>query len=77
MIPHEEIAEFIAGSVDAAKLTQLRPSAAAEARVVELVEKKKDGILRPEEETELEGFLWTEHLMILAKAKARAHAAGA
>lgn len=77
MKPYEEVAEFMASTIDPSKLVQFRPSADAEARVEELVEKHKDGTLLPEEKVELDEFLLTEHLMILAKARARAHAIGA
>ena len=41
--------------------------------MVELTERSKDGTLGLEERAELEDFLQLEHLMILAKARARQH----
>jgi hypothetical protein len=71
MKAYEEIVDFIAGAVDAGKLSRFRPSKAAEARVAVLLEKNKEGTLRPGEREELNEFLRLEHVMRLAKARSR------
>jgi hypothetical protein len=50
-----------------------RPSDEATQRVAELVDKSKDGIISTEEQSELEDYLQLEHILILAKARARQH----
>jgi len=50
-----------------------RPSDEATQRVAELVDKSKDGIISMEEQSELEDYLQLEHILILAKARARQH----
>jgi hypothetical protein len=40
-------------------------------RVAELVERLRDGTISPEEQSELEDHLQLEHIMIMAKARAR------
>jgi hypothetical protein len=48
-----------------------RPSEAAKARVADLVAREKTGSLTPEETSELEHYLHLEHIMRLAKARAK------
>ncbi len=67
---YEEVAEFIA-SLDPAKLLELRPSPAVQERVENLIEKKKDAGLTPDEQYELDRYLALEHLIALAKVRAR------
>ncbi len=71
MKAYEEIVEFIAGAVDAGKLRSFHPLKAAEVRVAALLEKHKQGALRPAEREELNEFLRLEHVMRLAKARSR------
>lgn len=73
---YEEVAEFIA-SLDPAKLLELRPSPAVQERVEELIEKKKDSDLTPDEQYELDRYLALEHLIALAKVRARLRLAAA
>jgi hypothetical protein len=51
-------------------VANFRPSAAAQARVSELIEREKEW-LSPEETAELEHFLELEHILRMAKARAR------
>jgi hypothetical protein len=71
MKPFEEIVSFIADAAGADKLSAFRPSPAAEQRVAELLMKQKEGTLRPKESEELQLFVQLDHVMSLAKAKAR------
>ena len=72
MKPFEEIVSFIASAAGEKRLSAFRPTKAAEQRVSSLVEKLKDGMIRPAERRELELFVQLDHVMSLAKAKARA-----
>ena len=49
----------------------LTPGAVAQQRVADLIEKEKDGTLPPEEKAELDRFMELEHIIRMAKAKAR------
>jgi hypothetical protein len=57
-------------------LLQFQPSQETKARVLELIRKEKDSGLLPEETSELDDYLKLEHLMRLAKAKARSRVGG-
>lgn len=72
MKPFEEIVKFIADTAGAEKLAAFKPSSSAEQRVAELLRKQQDGSLRPKESEELQLFVQLDHVMSLAKAKARA-----
>jgi hypothetical protein len=71
MKPFEEIVKFIADAAGVEKLTAFKPSGAAEQRVAELLSKQQDGSLSPKEAEELQLFVQLDHVMSLAKAKAR------
>lgn len=70
MNAYEEIVEFIA-SRNPREVVEFKPSEAARLRVWELLEARKLGGLEPEADAELERYLELEHLMRLAKARAR------
>jgi hypothetical protein len=70
-----ELVNFIAAGTTPETLLAFRPSDATQNRVRELISKKHDGTLSPDEESELEEFLHLEHILILAKAQARRHLA--
>jgi hypothetical protein len=67
---YEEIVDFMAHSNPAA-MASFQPSEEAVRRVRELLARQKDGSLDEAESRELEQTLQLEHLMRLAKAKAR------
>ena len=71
MKPFEEIVQFIADAAGAERLGAFRPSATAEKRVAELLAKQQAGTLRPKESEELQMFVQLDHVMSLAKARAR------
>ncbi len=71
MKPYQELIDFIAETTDRERLAKFRPSKAAQARVEALVDKLKEGTIRKSERTELDMFLNLEHVMRMAKAKAR------
>jgi hypothetical protein len=68
---YEEIVDFIASGTTPEAVIAFRPSDVARKRVEQLVERSKDGTLLSEEQSELEDYLQLEHIMIMAKARAR------
>lgn len=68
---YDEVIDFIAAGSSPSKLIAFRPSEAAKARVAELIAREKEGALTREETSELEHYLQLEHIMRLAKARAR------
>ena len=70
---YEEIIDFIAAGATPQALLAFRPSDGVQRRVAELVERSKQGSISAEEQSELEDYLQLEHIMIMAKARARQH----
>jgi hypothetical protein len=70
MKPYEEVIEFIA-SRNPQEVVAFKPSEEARQRVWDLLERRKSEPLPSREEAELEDYLELEHLMRLAKARAR------
>jgi hypothetical protein len=70
---YEEIVDFFAAGTTPESVVAFRPSDEATQRVAQLVDKSKDGIISTEEQSELEDYLQLEHILILAKARARQH----
>jgi hypothetical protein len=68
-----ELVDFIAGGTTPEAVIAFRPSESVQNRVSDLIERKREGKLTPEEETELDDFLHLEHILIMAKAQARRH----
>ena len=66
-----ELIDFIVARATPEALLQFRPSESNQRRVAELVEGGKEGTLSAEETAELEDFVQIEHLMVMAKARAR------
>jgi hypothetical protein len=67
----EELVDFIAAGTTPQNVIAFRPSVAAQDRVEDLLSREKDGNLSPAEKSELDHYLQLEHLMRLAKARAR------
>jgi hypothetical protein len=67
----DEVLDFLVGNIPAQMLADFHPSEPARQRVWALIEKEKVMGLLPEEKLELEDYLKLEHLLVLAKAKAR------
>lgn len=70
---YEEIIDFIAAGSTPEAVVAFRPSDTARQRVAELVERSKEGGISDEDQSELEDYLQLEHIMIMAKARARQH----
>jgi hypothetical protein len=68
---YQEIVEFIAAGTTPSSVAAYRPSEAAKMRVEELIGREKSDGLSTEETAELEHYMQLEHLMRLAKARAR------
>lgn len=66
-----ELVDFVAGGTTPQDVVNFRPSAEAQHRVEELVERERESRLSPEEAAELAHFLELEHILRMAKAKAR------
>ena len=67
----QEIVDFIVSGNRPEAIIAFHPSEQACLRLEDLVEREKTGILTPEEKAELDHCLHLEHLMRMAKAKAR------
>ena len=66
-----ELVDFVAGGTTPQDVVNFRPSAEAQQRVDELIERERESRLTPEEAAELAHFLELEHILRMAKAKAR------
>ena len=70
MRPYEELVQFIA-SLSPREVVEFKPSESARTRVWDLIERGKAAPLAAGEKSELDHYLEIEHLMRLAKARAR------
>ena len=70
---YDEIVEFIAAGSTPDLVARFEPSQPTKDYVADLLHKEKTSGLTPEESSELDHFLKLEHLMRLAKARARTH----
>jgi hypothetical protein len=70
---YDEIVDFFAAGTTPEAVVAFRPSKETTLRAAELVAKSKDGSISTEEQSELEDYLQIEHILILAKARARQH----
>lgn len=68
---YEEVIDFIAAGSSPDTLVAFSPSEAARSRVLDLVSREKSEGLTPEETSELQHYLQLEHIMRLAKARAK------
>lgn len=68
---YDEIVDWLAGGFTPASLVAYRPSEAVRERVAELISRSKNAELAAPEATELAHYLQIEHLLRLAKARAR------
>ncbi len=70
MRPYKELIQFIA-SLSPRDVLDFKPSETARQRVWELIERQKSAPLPADEKAELDHYLEIEHLMRLAKGRAR------
>ena len=69
---YEEIIDFLAGGFTPDSLIAYRPSEEAKRRVDELIRREKNEGLTREETSELNHYMELDHILTLAKARARA-----
>lgn len=69
----EEIIDFIAAGTTPEAVVAFHPSRSVQRRIAELVERRKQGRISAEDQSELDDYLQLEHIMIMAKARARQH----
>jgi hypothetical protein len=72
---YEELIDFIAAGTTPSRVIAFQPSEEVKERVADLLSREKTTGLSPDESSELNQYLQLEHLMRLAKARARAHLA--
>jgi hypothetical protein len=68
---YDEIVEFIAAGTTPGTVASFEPSQETKDYVAELIHKEKSAGLSAEEASELDHYLKLEHMMRLAKARAR------
>ncbi len=68
---YEEVVDFIASGTTPRNVIAFRPSEAAQEQVSNLLQREKDSKLTGAESSELDHYMLLEHLMRLAKARAR------
>jgi hypothetical protein len=66
-----EIIDFFASGTTPQAVVDFQPSPAAQHRALELLDLAKEDRLTPEQESELEHFTELEHILRMAKARAR------
>jgi hypothetical protein len=71
ILAYEEFVDFLAGGTTPQGVIDFRPSDTTKTRVAELIHRQKTTSLSSDETAELNQFLQIEHLMRLAKARAR------
>jgi hypothetical protein len=67
----DEIIDFITSAPQPEQIVSYKPSLAAQKRIEELLYRKQNSQLSASETHELEQFVMVEHLMRLAKARAK------
>ena len=68
---YDEIINFIAAGTSPATVASFQPSDEVKTRVGDLIAREKEETLSAEEKTELNLYMQLEHIMRLAKARAR------
>ncbi len=66
-----EIIDFIAAGTTPESVAHFRPSPEAQQSVADLIEREKFGRMSSEEKAELHHFMELEHILRMAKARAR------
>ena len=73
---YEEFIDFIAAGPSSGNVVAFRPSEATRQRAFDLVRWEKGDGISADEAAELDHYLHLEHVMRLAKARARQHLSG-
>ena len=66
-----EIIDFIAAGTTPETVADFRPSPEAQQRLSALIEREKESGLSPDEKAEVDHFMDLEHILRMAKARAR------
>jgi hypothetical protein len=66
-----EIIDFIAGGTTPEQVIDFHPSPEAQQRITDLLQRERDQLLTPDEKAELDHFIELEHILRMAKARAR------
>lgn len=72
---YQEVVDFIAAGTTPRNVVDFRPSDESQERVSDLLFREKNGEITPDERSELDHYMQIEHLIRLAKAKAREYLA--
>ncbi|HEV2969441.1 MAG TPA: hypothetical protein VGY55_05570 [Pirellulales bacterium] len=75
-LAYDEFVDFLAAGTTPQSVVDFHPSDATKEKVTDLIRRQKMASLSAEEESELKHYLEVEHLMRLAKARARQRLAG-
>lgn len=70
-VVYNEFVDFLAAGTTPQGVIDFHPSEATREKVADLIRRQKTGTLSNEEQTELSHYLEVEHIMRLAKARAR------
>lgn len=70
---YDELVDFIAAGSTPDAVAHFEPSQQTKDYVAELIHKEKTAGLTPDESSELDHFMTLEHVMRLAKARARTY----
>lgn len=76
MRAYDETIDFIAAGPSSRSVAMFRPSEETRSRVAELIRREKTEGLSTDEASELDHYQQLEHVMRLAKARAKRHLAG-
>ncbi len=70
---YEEVIDFIAAGTAPNDIINFHPSLAAKDHVADLILREKSSTISSDEKSELDHYMQLEHIMRLAKARARRH----
>ncbi|MFL5242706.1 MAG: hypothetical protein ACJ8FY_11415 [Gemmataceae bacterium] len=73
IVAYDEFVDFIAAGTTPQSVIDYRPSDETKAHVADLIRRQKIDSLSADETAELNHYLHIEHVMRLAKARARQH----
>lgn len=71
VVAYDEFVDFIAAGTTPQSVIDYRPSEETKSHVADLIRRQKTDSLSPDETAELNHYLHIEHMMRLAKARAR------
>lgn len=71
ILAYDGFVDFIASGTTPQSVVDFRPSAETKTKVAELIHRQQTQAMTPDETAELNHYLQIEHLMRLAKARAR------